>query len=151
MLGTNPANGVAPGARRHAGNRRQGSSEVAAMKQDYLQMRVLELAPQVYVSGQLFEHDVRLLAKQGVRSIVNNRPDGESVGQPKSADLATLAEELGVTFVHFPVESASIPGKQAAAFAEVSSELERPMHMFCRSGMRSIKLWELAEVMRSGP
>lgn len=121
------------------------------MKQDYLQMRVLELEPGVYVSGQLFEHDVRLLAKQGVRSIVNNRPDGESVGQPKSADLATLAEELGVTFVHFPVESASIPGKQAAAFAEVCGELERPIHMFCRSGMRSIKLWELAEVMQSGP
>jgi len=41
-------------------------------------MRVLELAPQIYVSGQLFEHDVRLMAKQGVRSIMNNRPDGES-------------------------------------------------------------------------
>ena len=28
------------------------------MKQDYLQMRVLELAPQVYASAQLFEHDL---------------------------------------------------------------------------------------------
>ena len=34
------------------------------MKQDYLQMRVLELAPQVYASGQLFESDLQLLAKQ---------------------------------------------------------------------------------------
>ncbi len=121
------------------------------MKQDYLQMRVLELEPGVYVSGQLFEHDVRLLAKQGVRSIVNNRPDDEAEGQPKSADLAAIAAELGVTYVHFPVESASIPGKQAAAFAEVCGELDRPIHMFCRSGMRSIKLWELAEIMQSGP
>ena len=58
-------------------------------------MRVLELGPQVYVSGQLFEHDIRLAAKQGVRSIMNNRPDGEAMGQPLSADLAKIAEELG--------------------------------------------------------
>ena len=34
--------------------------EVEELKQDYLQMRVLELAPQVYASGQLFEQDLRL-------------------------------------------------------------------------------------------
>ena len=51
------------------------------MKQDYLQMRVLELAPQVYASGQLFESDLQLLARQGVRSIVITRPDKESEGQ----------------------------------------------------------------------
>ncbi len=71
-------------------------------------MRVLELAPQVYVSGQVFEDDLKLAAKQNVRSIVNNRPDDETVGQPKSADLARVAEELGMTFVHFPLESRSI-------------------------------------------
>jgi len=71
-------------------------------------MRVLELAPQVYVSGQLFEHDIRLVAKQGVRSIMNNRPDGESMGQPLSADLAKTAEELGVTFLHLPVDLKAI-------------------------------------------
>ena len=53
--------------------------EVEGLKQDYLQMRVLELAPQVYASGQLIEHDLRLAAKQGVRSIMNNRPDRESM------------------------------------------------------------------------
>ena len=115
------------------------------MKQDYLQIRVLELAPQVYVSGQLFEYDIRLLAGQGVRSIVNNREDEETPGQPRSADLARIAEELGVTFVHFPVDSTSISQEEAADFARVCAELERPVHVFCRSGMRSIRLWEMAE------
>lgn len=121
------------------------------MKQDYLQIRVLELAPQVYVSGQLFEHDVRLLAKQGVRSIVNNRKDDEAPGQPRSADLAKIADELGVTFVHFPVDSASMSPQEAAAFAQVCGDLERPIHIFCRSGMRSIRLWEMAEATESEP
>jgi protein tyrosine phosphatase (PTP) superfamily phosphohydrolase (DUF442 family) len=48
-------------------------------------MRVLELAPEVYVSGQMFEHDVRLAAKQGVRSIMNNRPE---------KDFAAACDEL---------------------------------------------------------
>ena len=42
-----------------------------SLQQDYLQMRVLELAPEVYVCGQVFETDLKLIAKQNVRSIVN--------------------------------------------------------------------------------
>ena len=115
------------------------------MKQDYLQMRVLELAPQVYASGQLFEQDLRLVAKQGVRSIVNNRADNESLGQPLSADLARVAGELGMTFLHFPVDPGAMTAEDAAAFSRVCSDLERPLIVFSRSGARSTKLWEMAE------
>ena len=108
-------------------------------------MRVLELAPQVYVSGQLFEHDIRLAAKQGVRSIMNNRPDGESIGQPLSADLAKVAEELGMTFLHFPVDPRAIARQDAEEFAKARDELERPLLIFCRSGARSTRIWEMAE------
>ncbi len=115
------------------------------MRQDYLQIKALELAPQVYVCGQLFEQDLQLVAKQGVRSIMNNRPDDEVTGQPSSADLAKLAEELGMTFVHFPVEPGPISGETAAAFAKASDDLERPLLIFSRSGARSTKIWEMAE------
>ncbi len=84
-----------------------------------------------------------------MRTIVNNRPDGESVGQPKSADLAKIAEELGLSYVHFPVDSASLTAQQVAEFAAVCAQLERPVHVFCRSGMRSIRLWEMAEAIES--
>jgi sulfide:quinone oxidoreductase len=108
-------------------------------------MRVLELAPQVYVSGQLFEHDIRLAAKQGVRSIMNNRPDGESMGQPLSADLAKTAEDLGMTFLHFPVDPRSITEQDVQEFAKACDELERPLLIFCRSGARSTTIWEMVE------
>ena len=108
-------------------------------------MRVLELAPQVYVSGQLFEYDIRLMAKQGVRSIMNNRPDGESVGQPLSADLAKIAEELGMTFLHLPIIPKAITKQNVEQFAKARDELERPLLMFCRTGARSTKMWQLAE------
>jgi uncharacterized protein (TIGR01244 family) len=105
------------------------------------------MAPEVYVCGQLFETDLQLLARQGVRTIVNNRFDDESTGQPKSADLAKAAEELGMTFVHFPVDAISISDSDLREFAKTSDDLERPLFLFSRSGKRSIKLWEKAELL----
>ena len=120
-------------------------SRVESLQQDYLQMRVLELAPQVYVSGQVYEADLKLAAKQNVRTIVNNRPDDEVMGQPKSADLAKAAEELGMTFVHFPLESRSITQQAAEEFARACEKLERPLLIFSGSGVRSTKIWEMGE------
>jgi len=117
------------------------------LRQDYLQIRALELAPQVYVCGQLFEQDLQLVAKQGVRSIMNNRFDNESMRQPLSADLAKRAEELGMTYMHFPIDPGSIASQDVQAFAKACDELERPLLIFCRSGARSTKIWELAESM----
>jgi uncharacterized protein (TIGR01244 family) len=118
-----------------------------SMQQDYLQMRVLELAPQVYASGQLFETDLTLLAKQGVRSIVQIRPDNESPGQPLSADLGKAAEEYGINLVYFPFDSASMSADTARAFMEACEDLERPMFVCGRSGGHSTKVWETAESM----
>jgi len=118
------------------------------MKQDYLQMRVLELAPQVYASGQLFESDLQLVARQGVRSIVNTRPDGESAGQPSSADLARAAEAFGITFVHRPVDAATLTADTARTFMNACGELDRPLMVCGRSGGQATKIWETAESLQ---
>jgi len=110
-------------------------------------MRVLELAPQVYASGQLFESDLQLVAKQGVRSIVNTRPDNESAGQPSSSALAKAAEAFGITFVHFPVDPGSMTKADAEAFINACDELPRPLVVCGRSGGHSTKIWETAESM----
>jgi sulfide:quinone oxidoreductase len=123
----------------------QAKREVERLKQDYFQMRALELAPQVYASGQLFEHDLRLVAKEEVRSIVNTRSDGELMGQASSADLAKIAEELGMTYVHFPVEPKSITRQDLEAFAKICDELERPLLICSGSGAHSARIWEMAE------
>ena len=116
------------------------------MKQDYLQIRVLEVAPQVYACGPLFESDLSLLAKQGVRSILNTRPDDESPGQPASTSLAKAAEEYGISCVHFPVVDArAMSDETAQEFARACADLERPMMVCGRSGGHSTRVWETAE------
>ena len=115
------------------------------MKQDYLQIKMLEVAPQVYAAGQLFESDLSLIAGQGARSIVNTRPDDETSGQPQSAALAQAAAELGIRLVNVPIDPAAISPDDARAFAAACAELERPLIVCSRSGALSTKIWETAE------
>jgi uncharacterized protein (TIGR01244 family) len=70
------------------------------------------------------------------------------MGQPLSADLAKIAEELGMTFLHFPVDPRAITEQDVEEFAKACDELERPLLIFCRSGARSTTVWELAESSR---
>lgn len=115
------------------------------MKQDYLQIKVLEVAPRVYAAGPLFESDLELMAGQRVRSIVNTRPDGETDGQPSSVDLAEAAEKFGINLVHFPVDAMPVTREAALAFARICDELERPLVVCGRSGGVSARIWETAE------
>lgn len=109
-------------------------------------MRVLEVAPQVYACGPLFESDLKLLAKQQVRSIVNTRPDGESQDQPAAAEIAKAAEEYGIVYVHFPVVDArSMTAETTQEFARVVASLERPMMVCGRSGGHATRVWETAD------
>jgi uncharacterized protein (TIGR01244 family) len=113
--------------------------EVDELQQDYLQMRVLELAPQVYVTGQLFEQDLKLIA--------NNRSADEAMRQPLAADLARVAEELGINYVHFPVDPGPITAQAAEAYAKACDALERPLLIFGQSGARSMKIWEISRAL----
>lgn len=117
------------------------------MKQDYLQIRVLEVAPQVYACGPLFESDLSLLAKQNVRSIVDTRSGDESPGQPAAEALAQAAKEYGITCLHFPiVDARQMSAETANEFARAVAELDRPMMVCGRSGGYSTRVWETAEL-----
>ena len=115
------------------------------MTAEYFAMRVLQLETDVYVTGQIFERDLATASKQGIRTVVNNRPDNEAAGQPPSADLRRAAEELGMKFVDFPVVSGRITAENIEEFGKLRDELQRPMLTFCRSGARSTQLWELCD------
>ena len=117
------------------------------MQKDYLQMRVLEVAPQVFASGQLFVTDLDLIAKQVVRSILCFRPDGEAPDQPLAVDLASAADEHGIAFAHFPLDYKTITAEIANEFMQTCDRLKRPMLVCGRSGAHSTRAWETAESM----
>lgn len=105
----------------------------------------LAVAPQIDVA------DIATLAREGVRGIINNRPDGEGPGQPTSAELGAAAAAAGLAYRHIPVTGAT-PGDAAVlAFGQALAEMRRPVLAFCRSGTRSTTLWALASARAGQP
>ena len=106
-------------------------------------MQTRPLIDGLAVSPQVSVADVALLAQQGVRGIINNRPDGEAPGQPTSADLAAAASAAGIAYRHVPFAGGGADGTIVDAFAAALAQLPQPVVAFCRSGTRSATLWAL--------
>jgi uncharacterized protein (TIGR01244 family) len=79
--------------------------------------------------------------------IINNRPDDEVEGQPKSADIEAAARAAGAEFIRIPIVGRPTP-EQAMAQAEAVAGANGPVLAFCRSGTRSITAWALGEAAR---
>jgi uncharacterized protein (TIGR01244 family) len=97
---------------------------------------------------QLTPGDVDEAAAQGIRLIVNNRPDGEEPGQPASAEIEAAARAAGLDYLHLPI-AAGFPPERVEAMAKALDQ--GPVLAFCRSGTRSAFLWALARAARGAP
>jgi uncharacterized protein (TIGR01244 family) len=107
-------------------------------------MRKLDPTTFVFVR-QLTAGDLDEAAAQGIRLIVNNRPDGEEAGQPASAEIEAAARAAGLDYRHIPI-AGGFPPEQVEAMARALEQ--GPVLAFCRSGTRSTFLWALARARR---
>lgn len=108
-------------------------------------MDIKRISPFFSVSPQLTVQDVGIAATKGFKTIINNRPDGESDDQPTSADIERAARAQGLDYRHIPVIGGKISDSDIAAFSSAKAEVIGPVLAFCRSGQRSISLWSLSE------
>lgn len=95
------------------------------------------------VAGQIAPEDVATAAAQGVRTIINNRPDGEQPGQPSSTAIEAAATAAGLGYAHIPVDHSGFSMEQIEAMTAALAQ-PGPALAFCRSGTRSTFLWALA-------
>jgi uncharacterized protein (TIGR01244 family) len=110
-------------------------------------MRRLDHNTYVFVR-QLTVGDLDEAVAQGIRLIVNNRPDGEQPGQPSSAEIEAAARAAGLDYRHIPI-AGGFPPERVEAMAEAMEQ--GPLLAFCRSGTRSTFLWALARAARGAP
>ncbi len=106
--------------------------------------KVVRLSDTLSVAGQISPADMQAIAAAGFRSIVCNRPDGESPEQIRFQDIATAAGQAGLTMACLPVESGRVSLQDAREFGELLNQLPGPVLAYCRSGMRSATLWALS-------
>jgi uncharacterized protein (TIGR01244 family) len=97
---------------------------------------------------QIVAADIPSLSASGIRTLVNNRPDGEEPGQPSSAEVEAAARAAGLDYRHIPV-AGRFPPERVEAMAEALEQ--GPVLAFCRSGTRSTMIWALARASRGAP
>ncbi len=108
-------------------------------------MSLKQLSPAFFVSRQITEADVAQAAAQGVRAIIDNRPDNEEPGQPSAADIAALAKRQGIAFEHIPVKPGAITDADVAAFIAALGCVDGPVLGYCKTGTRAATLWALSQ------
>src|SRR6201988_3786295 len=111
--------------------------------------QLFPLASGVRVAGRLDRAEIEALAAAGVRTIINNRPDGEDPGQLPAAEARRIAELQGLVYHHIPITAATLTRADVDAFATVLRNGQAPVVAHCRSGTRSTLLWALSR-MRDG-
>jgi len=111
--------------------------------------QLASLRPGLSITGGLHRPDIEALARSGVRTIVNNRPDDEDQGQLSAAEARRLAEAHGLVYHHIPITAATLSRADVDAFAAALRDAPTPVVAHCRSGTRSTLLWALVR-MREG-
>ncbi len=110
---------------------------------DLLPLRAV--AADVCVAPQLSPEAMAEAARQGFRSVINNRPDFEhGPDQPTSAQIEAAARAAGLEYRFLPVDGGYQSPEEIEAFAALLAELPRPILAFCRSGARSGRLFSAA-------
>jgi len=97
------------------------------------------------VCPQLQIDDLPSVKAAGFKTVICNRPDGESeIGQPTIGEMQAAAEALGLTFLALPFAGMPAP-EIASQQGELIATADQPVLAYCRSGTRSITAWALSQ------
>ena len=107
-------------------------------------MKLAVLTPNVTALPQPTTEEIGELAERGYRSIIGNRPEGETPDQPGWAELKAAATANGMEAIQIPVVASKISEQDVEAFRQALERLPKPIAAFCRTGTRSTLLWALA-------
>jgi sulfide:quinone oxidoreductase len=109
-------------------------------------LEIRKVSDQFSVSGQLEPESIAALQAEGVKTLICNRPDNEAPGQPAHADIERRALAAGMEVRYLPVVHDTINAQNVEDFAALLKSTPAPVHAWCRSGLRSITLWSLAQI-----
>lgn len=98
------------------------------------------------VSDQITVDDLKILLDKQVKSIICNRPDNEAEDQPSIQALEREAAQHQIEIHYLPVVHDTINEKDVHEFELAFNNTTKPVHAYCRSGLRAITLWSLMQI-----
>jgi|CXWL01.1.fsa_nt_gi uncharacterized protein (TIGR01244 family) len=98
------------------------------------------------VAHQLGPQDLGGVAAAGFRSVIKNRPEGETPDQPSEGIIQNAAKAAGLAYYALPFQG---PPSQdtAMAMAAILTAAKGPVLAYCRTGTRSIMAWAAAQAL----
>lgn len=112
-------------------------------------MNLQQLNNQVSVSDQMTVDDVAEVVANGVELLVCNRPDGEDAGQTPYKDIQSAAKAVGLEFELLAFSSYQITNDNRDKLVDLICS-KKKIHLYCRSGARSRRLWRTANKIGCG-
>lgn len=108
---------------------------------------ITSLTPALAVAGALTAADFEEIARQGFKTVINNRPDGEEPGQLTAREEAALARRAGLVYQHVPAAKHEVLDDHVLEpMADALAQASGPVLLHCRSGLRSTMMWAAVSV-----
>lgn len=105
------------------------------------------LSDKLFISPQLSAADIAAAPAAGITTIINNRPDGEELGQPSAEANAAIAAAKGLSYTHIPVRPGAIEERDVRSFQHALAEADGLVLAHCKTGTRSATLYAIGEVL----
>lgn len=113
-------------------------------------MEKMKFDERITIGAQPTAEDLRQLARQGVKTVVNLRQAGEQ-NQPLSPEEeGRKARELGLDYIHIPVSPQGIKPEQVDAFRQKLGQSSGPVYVHCFMGKRAGAFAIMEEAVNSG-
>ena len=96
------------------------------------------MSHQVSITGQITPDQIPMIAENGFKTIINNRPDGE---------IEAAAKKAGLAYKEVSFAGSELNQNHVEEFADFFNQAEQPMLIFCRTGNRSTGIYEAAKRM----
>lgn len=98
----------------------------------------LPLSNQISIGGQPDADDLRTMAAEGMRSLVNLVPAGENPNALSPEEEGRIASQLGMNYLYVPVPTSDIRSPQRVdEFLKGLKTLPRPVLVHCAAGKRA--------------
>lgn len=98
----------------------------------------------ITIYKQIYPAQCSKLAELGYRSLINIRPEAETVNQPESEALQNAASAADLDYVYLPFDCERLSLQTIESFAKHYHALPKPIMLFCGTGTRAKLLYQSA-------
>ena len=109
-------------------------------------MEIKRIDDDISVAPQIVVGDLTAIAEAGFKTVICNRPDGESEDQQAYAEIEIAAQAAGISIIFQPVQSGTVTDEDGVEFGKLLDNASKPVLAYCRTGTRCTILWCLSRL-----